>query len=444
MLRNLFFGSSPSNVVSEDSPLEVEDDQPRNPFDQISILSAHSDIVDRLIKLNKSRILSAGQDKKGIVWDCKSGELLCELVGHVRTISCAILLDNYMTEFEGYSNVVVTGSSDQTIRVWESSNGNCCKVITNHESAVKCFTCVDSDLVVSGGQNICLWNNQFKLLTQYQRNSLDYVHTIIVVQGMRIVTASDQKFLIVYDISQLQGDIETDVLYRLKKATELAPHRESITSLIKISEATFASASMDGVIVIWSSLHLAPYRKFNHYDDFMSLADHTYPYSVQHLLPVEESYLIAAIGCGFAIYNIIKDECILKVKNAHQSQVTCIQLLEGGSYLATSSLDGTVRLWSAPLDKTQDIVSTSTLSTLFNRNMKDTKSSSQPLILNLVGVCYAHSNSVQSMVEFEDDGFVSLSNDGLIILWKNGKVMQQKSDLELRTMLRKFGWLDEH
>lgn len=66
-------------------------------------------------------------------------------------------------------------------------------------------------------------------------------------------------------------------------------------------EATFASASMDGVIVIWSSLHLAPYRKFNHYDDFMSLSDHTYPYSVQHLLPVEEVCVLIPcnINCKF-------------------------------------------------------------------------------------------------------------------------------------------------
>jgi len=92
MLRNLFFGSSPSNVVSEDSPLEVEDDQPRNPFDQISILSAHSDIVDRLIKLNKSRILSAGQDKKGIVWDCKESYYVSWLVMYVQSVVLSYLI----------------------------------------------------------------------------------------------------------------------------------------------------------------------------------------------------------------------------------------------------------------------------------------------------------------------------------------------------------------
>jgi len=49
-------------------------------------------------------------------------------------------------------------------------------------------------------------------------------------------------------------------------------------------DAMFASASMDGCIIIWTTHRLVATRKFNYFDNFMNLTDHTYPYSVQHLM----------------------------------------------------------------------------------------------------------------------------------------------------------------
>ena len=53
----------------------------------------------------------------------------------------------------------------------------------------------------------------------------------------------------------------------------------------------FASASMDGAIVIWSSHRLDVIRQFNYYENFTNISDHTYPYKVNHLIMTDQVYI---------------------------------------------------------------------------------------------------------------------------------------------------------
>lgn len=52
---------------------------------------------------------------------------------------------------------------------------------------------------------------------------------------------------------------------------------------------------MDGAIIIWSSLRLTALRKFNLHDKFVSLSDHTHPYSVQSIF-VEQQVIFFIFG----------------------------------------------------------------------------------------------------------------------------------------------------
>ena len=47
----------------------------------------------------------------------QSGDVLCELIGHTRLINCAIMMENFVTQSRDVFDVVITGSSDQTVRV---------------------------------------------------------------------------------------------------------------------------------------------------------------------------------------------------------------------------------------------------------------------------------------------------------------------------------------
>ena len=350
MLRNFFFGA-PEVKRNEVNVPEVEDDQPRNKFTEIQILSAHTDLVDSIQNTGPSRVVTTGQDKKGVVWDCASGEAIMELTGHTRNITCVFYFERY-EDAECCLPVVVTASSDRTIRVWDVSGGTCKKVVHQHQGAVKCFCYHNKNnsggvgVVVSGGQDICVWDSSFRLLTKLQLNSLDYIHTAISMYPQRIVVATDQPHLTVYDVFiQTCDDATTTTTTTTTSESEvkmyktLPRHRESVLFLACIGNAMFTSASMDGAVTVWSTNTLNVIRQFNRYENFVNICDHTYPYKVNDILVADHRYVVAAIGSGFAIFDALYDKCVARVLNAHHSAVTSLTLVEDGCYLATSSLD---------------------------------------------------------------------------------------------------------
>lgn len=48
-----------------------------------------------------------------------------------------------------------------------------------------------------------------------------------------------------------------------------------------------ASSSLDGMIVLWSTLSLSPMRKFNEHEVYLDKQQHSYPYCVHHLVALE-------------------------------------------------------------------------------------------------------------------------------------------------------------
>ena len=68
-----------------------------------------------------------------------SGECINTLYGHASTVRCMAM----------HGNQVVSGSRDNTLRVWDISTFECKMVLVGHLAAVRCV-CFDGKKVVSG------------------------------------------------------------------------------------------------------------------------------------------------------------------------------------------------------------------------------------------------------------------------------------------------------
>jgi len=69
----------------------------------------------------------------------------------------------------------------------------------------------------------------------------------------------------------------------------LAYHRESVRCLIKISDALFASASLDGAIVIWHTSSLSPLKTL------------TYPEHVRLLVSAQAPAAASSVNAATCI-----------------------------------------------------------------------------------------------------------------------------------------------
>ncbi|GFP99997.1 66 kDa stress protein [Phtheirospermum japonicum] len=152
-----------------------------------------------------SKFITVSSDKKGILYDAKTGDVIGELSsedGHKGTI--------YAVSWSPDSKQVLTVSADKSAKIWEISEDNIGKV-------KKTWTCPGSggvdDMLVG-----CLWQND------------------------HIVTVSLGGTIFLYSASDLE-----------KEPLPLSGHMKNVSSLavLKNNPKVILSSSYDGLIVKW-------------------------------------------------------------------------------------------------------------------------------------------------------------------------------------------------
>lgn len=410
--------------VAEHVPT-VQDDQPLNPYNEIQVLTGHQDIINILKIINDVRLASSADDNLVIIWDVENGDQVHCLQGHTRPVTSMLVHQQSGVMDQYYALVLITGSSDKTIRIWHCDNGICLNIIQDHCSTIKCLVNIHQDsMFCSGGEDLCLWDVQGQLLfKETQPNPDSDVHSIIPIKEDKLVVASSKQSLVIYKVSK---DSEKRTL---KFHSQLKPHREDIRCITNVTDESFASASLDGEIILWCSNSLQPIKQFNRVEEFEGF-DHLYPYSVQHMFILVQRFIFAAVGAGFFVYDSVSGKCVAARKSAHHSKVSYLELLKERCILATCSEDGTVRLWGS--SKRRLPVEFSPIEHFLGKSFRDIMSSvTEP---ELLGECLGHSGSVRMIANFGDEGFASCATDGLIILWKDGLRQRQKR-IELATSL---------
>ncbi|KAH3758649.1 Wdr41 protein [Pelomyxa schiedti] len=379
-----------------------------NPFTEILVLAGHKNFVRHLVLLDDHRLASSDDSGTIIIWDYEMGSLLHTLggeesgglpteKGHNLPIRCLLCLD---------SDTLVSGSSDKTIKMWNTRTGECFATLDNHTGSVMCLALVketkDTNGVVkfcSGGNDkqICLrvWNpatRQVSLLATVTRSEDENLNCMIVLGANTVVTGSNSAI----------------ITYRLDRCVterSLTFHRESVQCLVELQSPynCFVSGSLDGAIVIWNSTDFTQVMILNNPADYYDMKQHSFIYCIRCLLPVGDHFLIAAIGCGYIIYDLQEKRKIDNNPKANSMPISSIIPLCNNTRFVTSSYDSTVSLWNSPTA----IVTASGEPGPRNRRQGH------------VGSMQAHSGAIMSMVKLNNHSFATCSDDGTIVVWKD-------------------------
>ncbi|CAL8077039.1 unnamed protein product [Calicophoron daubneyi] len=179
--------------------------------------------------------------------------------------------------------LVVTGSRDTTLRLWNAENGSCLRVFQGHRGAIRCVQF--AGYCVASGSYDCtvrLW-------------------CILTGACLRVFTA----------------------------------HRNRVYTLL-FDGSLVISASLDTTIRVWKAASGTLERTFCGHRSLTSELAYGKSQRILVSSNADETIRVWDIGSGLCLH-------VLAGPNKHQSAVTCVQLSR--NFIISSSDDGTVKLW---------------------------------------------------------------------------------------------------
>lgn len=365
-----------------------------NPFNEITLLPGHTDIIRTMLLIDDDRFASASDDGQVIIWSTHDDSCQHCLVGHTQAVTCMLVVNNGQT--------LVTGSADRTLRFWSIATGACLRTLTAHEGSVRCLVSISADRFCSGGndRNLCVWDNSGEFFGSIERQEEENLHCLLAISNDRLITGSNSAILLVY---------RTDTLKFCQILAE--PHRESVRCLAKVNDDKFVSGSLDGVIVVWQSEGLVPLRKLANPDNYFTKSDtyKFYPFCVNNFFIMGKRYVAACVGKGFQVYDSVTGERVMDNLNAHASLVNSIISIWGGRGLVSCSGEGCLRLWTSTKD--------------FNFELIEDESKAKKKIVYpplCRGEMWGHTGEIKILLKFSETSFASAGHDNLIIHWKDG------------------------
>ncbi|GAM17644.1 hypothetical protein SAMD00019534_008190, partial [Acytostelium subglobosum LB1] len=403
-------GGAQSLNTSGSSQTSLQDN-PLPTLNEIQILSAHTEPVKVLLKIDEKRLASAGDDYIIYIWSIETGRNIMELIGHTNRVTCLLSLNG---------NILVSGSMDKSIKMWdlskpvynESSKSyylEPIRTLLQHVETIKYLEKIPGGFCsASIGDSLHLWFENGDYNRSIAKSS-PCTNAILCVNNNYIVTAeSTSPFLIAYRLNE-----------SLPPMT-LGGHNGSVNCLLNISDKYFVSGSRpsdpdksskanesprlkslisapkpanDKTLIIWSST------------DFTQVAHYSCNRSISSLYQITENYILATIYKGFGIFDT-HGNLLLEYSPDnpdHKTEINGALTLYDNTRIITWGDDPKLTMWA------------------WNMRDVETKKKSAPLKPIPIGEIRGHTDYIKCVTVLGDHSIATGGSDNTIIMWKDGK-----------------------
>ncbi|XP_021699270.1 F-box/WD repeat-containing protein 7 isoform X1 [Aedes aegypti] len=281
------------------------------PIRTAKVLKGHDDHVITCLQFCGNRIVSGSDDNTLKVWSAITGKCLRTLVGHTGGV--------WSSQMSG--NIIISGSTDRTLKVWNAETGQLLHTLYGHTSTVRCMH-LHGNKVVSGSRDATLrvWDVDEGTCLHVLVGHLAAVRC--VQYDGRLVVSGAYDYMVKVWNPERQECLHT-----------LQGHTNRVYSL-QFDGVHVVSGSLDTSIRVWE----AETGSCKH-----ALMGHQ---SLTSGMELRSNILVSGnADSTVKVWDIITGQCLqtLSGPNKHQSAVTCLQF--NSRFVITSSDDGTVKLW---------------------------------------------------------------------------------------------------
>ncbi|CRK97261.1 CLUMA_CG010657, isoform A [Clunio marinus] len=291
----------------------IETNWRSNPIRTPKILNGHDDHVITCLQFCGNRIVSGSDDNTLKVWSAVTGKCLRTLIGHTGGV--------WSSQMSSEGNIIISGSTDRTLKVWDADSGLCRHTLYGHTSTVRCMHLYGTR-VVSGSRDATLrvWDITDGACLHILVGHLAAVRCV-QYDGKLVVSGAYDYMVKVWN-PERQECLHT-----------LQGHTNRVYSL-QFDGVHVVSGSLDTSIRVWD----AESGSLRH-----TLMGHQ---SLTSGMELKNNILVSGnADSTVKVWDILTGQCLatLAGRNKHHSAVTCLQF--NNKFVITSSDDGTVKLW---------------------------------------------------------------------------------------------------
>lgn len=277
-------------------------------------LRCHEESVITCLQYNpKTNTIVSGSDDQTLkVWSSETGRCITTLEGHTGGVWSSQLSPE---------DIVISGSTDRTLRIWKAHSGELIHTLYGHTSTVRCLA-LDGDFVVSGSRDMTLrmWNIKDGNCVHVFNGHTAAVRCVEYKNGI-VVSGAYDHLVMVWDT------VSGSCIHALEC------HSSRIYSL-QFDGRTIASGSLDSTICIWD---VSTGKLRQH------LEGHT---SLTSKMQLRGNLLVSGNADSYCkVWDINTGRCLqtLGGESKHTSAITSVYF--NNRHVVTSSDDGTVKLW---------------------------------------------------------------------------------------------------
>jgi WD40 repeat protein len=303
----------------------------------IQTLEGHIDGVSTVaITPDGKKIVSGSADNTIRVWDLDSGKEIKKLEGYADWVTLLAITPD--------GKKIVSGSADNTIRVWDLDSGKEIKKLEGSSSVYSLAITPDNKIVSTGDWNdktIRIWDleNDGREIKKLEGHTSDIDSLAITPDGKKIVSGSADKRIRVWDV-------ETG-----KEIKTLEGHMDGVSTVaITPDGKKIVSGSWDFTIRVWDLENDDGSNKVK------TLEGHMDGVSTVAITPDCKRAVSGSKDNTIRVWDLENDGNEIKKLEGHEGGITSIAITPDGKNIVSGSFDGTIKVWN--LTGRTDIVST--------------------------------------------------------------------------------------
>lgn len=375
-------------------------------FDRCSFQrDGHTGVINVLLTLHDGLVVSGSDDNTLRVWDPATGQCLQVMEGHTDRICCAAILPD---------GKIISGSSDSTLRVWDTATGQCLQTLIGHTEDVNCVAVLPDCNVISGSEDktIRVWNTATGKCIQTLDGHDGGVNCVAALPDGRFVSGSDDRSLRLWDILS-----ENQIC-------SFIGHSDWVRCVAVLPFNRIVSGSVDGSLRIWDISTGQCIFVMHGHSDWISCIT---------VLP-DGRVVSGSEDNTLRVWDSSSGKCLICLEG-HTNTVYCIAVLPNGD-IVSGSWDNTLRIWDPTTGQCVHILNEHSNRICCVTVLSDGRivSGSQDRTVRVwdteTGLCLqtleGHTNEILSVLALPDGRVVCSSDDHVLQVWDpaTGKKLQ--------------------